>query len=94
MGHIADHLTEEASELTRSWKEWTETEFGRARRFNDVVAWLEAHGLPERHLPPQCRRETPPDDRLVWNRMDGPSAGRRRRTPYDESPPTPEEIAP
>jgi putative DNA primase/helicase len=41
---LSPAYTTDASELVDSWKSWTETEFGHARRFNDVVAWLEAHG--------------------------------------------------
>jgi putative DNA primase/helicase len=36
--------TTPGSELADIWKEWTEAEFGRGFRFNDVSAWLEAHG--------------------------------------------------
>jgi putative DNA primase/helicase len=37
------HLTVEAPELADAWKTWTETEYGRPRRFNDVAAWLNSH---------------------------------------------------
>ena len=37
------HLTVEATELAEAWKTWTETEYGRPRRFNDVAAWLNSH---------------------------------------------------
>jgi putative DNA primase/helicase len=81
---LGAHRTAEAKDLIESWKEWTETEYGRARRFNDVAAWLEAHDCRKDSYRTQDGGKT--RQHTVWYGVGwAASVG---------SEPTPEEIAP